>query len=162
MVHVREKISCTEYPMQSCFTIMVVSTLALGSSLTTALHTICFARSAYLMNKQTTPPCHLILLNCTWNSYHQCLNTLKTYIGKDLPLERSKTESAMLVSYRRQFSYTIQCEKAFFLPYPFSDCSQISKPKDLSYHPLECQTIQQYPAVKQWRDQRQDWRGNFN
>ena len=31
---------------------MVVSTLALGSSLTTALHTICFARSAYLMNKQ--------------------------------------------------------------------------------------------------------------
>ena len=43
------------------------------------------------------------------------------------------------VSYRGQFSYMIQCEKAFSLPYPFS------KPTDLSYHPLECQTIHQYP-----------------
>lgn len=85
-------------------------------------------------------------LNCTWNSYHQCLNTLKTYIGIDLPLERSKAGSAMLVSYSRQFSYTIQCEKAFSLPYPFySYCSQISKPTDLPYHPLECQAIHQYP-----------------
>ena len=84
MLRVRETISCTEYPIHSCFTIMVVSTLALGSSLTTALHTICFARSAYLMNKQ--------------NSYHQCLNTLKTYIGIDLPLERSEAGSAMFLT----------------------------------------------------------------
>lgn len=51
----------------------------------------------------------------------------------------------MLVSYRTQFSYTKQCGKAFSLPYPFFDCSQISKPTDLPYHPLECQTIHQYP-----------------
>ena len=45
------------------FTTVLVSTLAFGSSLTMALHTICFARSAYLVKKMTKPYINNVMSN---------------------------------------------------------------------------------------------------